>query len=449
MKIGFGKQDITPRPGVELYGYSGYLNRYASAVRDRLYARSMAVRQGQKTLVLVSCDLIFIPAWLSGEVRRRVARVSGLDPSSVMVHATHTHSGPCVKVAYRNSYDPPYTALLPRRIAGACLAAVRSLRPAVLSHAQVPCEGIGTNRVYDKFTYGEAAWEDDFRPDRPELTDTRCHVLRADDGDKLLGFISCFGCHNVVGGSGSTYLHGDYAGIATGMLERENPGSVGLFLQGADGDVNAAGGCRGDDTVLYALDVTAGRYARAVRAGLSRARSLSVQGLATVRLPVRFSRQPPDVARLRRMLADEEAHLDAAGASDEDPKVRWATLRSQALRDILDRLERGDSFENETELQGHRVGPVSFLATPLEVFQAIKNDVVDQAGSPVPLVMSVTNDEQGYAVDRTAAGNPEDYGAYTVPLWKHTLPYRRIHEELIEGLLEVDRRLWREERADA
>ena len=36
MQVGFGKQDITPRLGVELYGYSGYLNRYATAVRDRM-----------------------------------------------------------------------------------------------------------------------------------------------------------------------------------------------------------------------------------------------------------------------------------------------------------------------------------------------------------------------------------------------------------------------------
>ncbi len=64
--------------------------------------------------------------------------------------------------------------------------------------------------------------------------------------------------------------------------------------------------------------------------------------------------------------------------------------------------------------------------------------MVAQAKAPVPLVMSVTNDEQGYAVDRTAAADEGDYAARTVPLWKHTLPYANNHDELTDALLGLD-----------
>jgi len=124
MEFGFSKQDITPRLGVELYGYSGYLNRYAKAVRDRLWARSMAVRQGETTLVLASCDLVFVTRALTAEVRRRVHEATGVAQSHIMVHATHTHSGPCVQVDYQNAYDPAYMAILPRRMADACIEAI-------------------------------------------------------------------------------------------------------------------------------------------------------------------------------------------------------------------------------------------------------------------------------------------------------------------------------------
>jgi hypothetical protein len=67
--------------------------------------------------------------------------------------------------------------------------------------------------------------------------------------------------------------------------------------------------------------------------------------------------------------------------------------------------------------------------------------VVANAQAPIPLVMSLTNDEQGYAVDRTAAQNESDYAARTVPLWKYTLPYADIHGELVEALLGLDRQL--------
>ena len=44
-------------------------------------------------------------------------------------------------------------------------------------------------------------------------------------------------------------------------------------------------------------------------------------------------------------------------------------------------------------------------------------------------------------LDRPGAGNPSDYAANTVPLVKHTLPYRDIHGERVQALLQIDREL--------
>ena len=441
MKIGFAKVDITPRIGMELYGYSGYLNRYATAVRDKLWARSMAVSDDKQVIVVVSCEIVFITRELTDEVRRLVHQELGQSNISIMVHAIHTHSGPCIRVNYRNTYDPPYNKLLPRKIARSCIEAVKSMQEAEIMHAQVPCEGMGTNRVYDKFNYGEAALQAGFRPDKPELTDTTCHVLKIVAEDQILGFVSYFGCHNVVGGKGSTYIHGDFAGIATSMLERENPGAVGVFLQGAEGDVNTAGCIFGDDKVLEALDVMAGRFAQAVRHGLEVANRVDVNSIGAVSQQMSFSRLQVPLEELQNRLATEDAVVDNPDATDADQDLRWAVLRGDALRSIIERVERGESFENIVELQGFRIGPIALLAAPFEIFQAIKNDVVAKAKSPIPLVMSLTNDEQGYAVDKTATQNG-GYEATTVPLWKYTLPYADIHTELVSALLKLDKQLY-------
>ena len=98
-----------------------------------------------------------------------------------------------------------------------------------------------------------------------------------------------------MGGPECTYVHGDYAGIATGNLERENPGSVGVFLQGAEGDVNTAGCCFGDDMVLHALDVMAARYARAVRHGLAQATPTEGDTVRAVSETVVFSKEAADL----------------------------------------------------------------------------------------------------------------------------------------------------------
>lgn len=355
------------------------------------------------------------------------------------MHATHTHSGPGVRVPSRGAWEPPWQALLPRRIARACLQAVQSLRDAELRHARVPCEGMGTNRVYDKFDYGEEALAEGFRPAKPEMTDTACHVLKAvAAGGEIFGFLSYFGCHNVVGGKDCTYLHGDYAGIATNMIEREHPGSIGLFLQGAQGDVNTAICCLGNDKVLGALDIMAARYARAVRRGLQEAVPVAVDQVRYARRLLRCSRRAVPLSELRQRLSQEVAVLDDPQVDDASPAFRFAVLHSRALEAIIARVEAGEFFENEAELQGLRVGPIAFLGTPYEVFQAIKNDVVAQAKAPIPLVMSQTNDAQGYAVDRRAAADEKDYAARVVPLWSHTMPFANIHDELASALLSLD-----------
>ena len=151
-----------------------------------------------------------------------------------------------------------------------------------------------------------------------------------------------------------------------------------------------------------------------------------------------FSRRQVPLDELREKLATEEAVIENSDAGDADQEFRWAVMRNKALRSIIDRVERGVSFDEATELHGIRIGPVAILGTPFEVFQAIKNDTIREAKAPIPLVLSVTNDEQGYAVDETSAQDESDYAARTVPLWKHTLPYADIHAELVSGLLAVD-----------
>jgi len=72
MQAGFAKVDITPRVGVELCGFGPFLNRHSIAVRERLWARAMAVRQGESTLILVSCDLIGVTPQITRRVRQLI-----------------------------------------------------------------------------------------------------------------------------------------------------------------------------------------------------------------------------------------------------------------------------------------------------------------------------------------------------------------------------------------
>jgi hypothetical protein len=311
-----------------------------------------------------------------------------------------------------------------------------------LSHAAVPCEGIGLNREYDLDAPPlEEVLRDDWRPAKPELTDTLCHVIKAVSNDgRLIGFISYFGCHPVVCCQETRYIHGDYAGVATNMLERENPGSVGLFLQGSQGDVNSCCVHKPEPESLLALDVIASRYANAVRNGLNRAEPLANDSLSSANKRYQFSRIMFTRTQLVKILEEKEAIAHAPGASDGEYDVRLSGVYIQSIREMLAAMDAGKNFTPMIELQGFRIGPLALLGGPFEIFQAIKNDIVKNASSKIPLVMGLTNGCCGYAPDRTVAARG-GYAAQMVPIMLGYLPYAKIHEELVESLSAIDKQL--------
>lgn len=444
MKIGFAKIDITPRTGVELSGFGPYNLRRSIGVRDRLWARAMAVELDGQRLILVSCDLIGLQDWITRRVRELVRERRGVAPECLMLACTHTHSGPNTGgyIGW-GAPDEPYLELLPQRLAEACFAALDNVQAAEISRATVPCEGIGLNRQYDVDGPPLAdVLREEWRPAKPELTDTTCQVLRVSAGGKLLGFVSYFGCHPVVCCAETRYFHGDYCGVATNLIEREHPGSVGLFLQGANGDVNSCCVHKPETESLLALDVIAGRLARSIRQGLREAAPLFVDSIAALSRPQPFSRKPFGLEKLKGLLAEQEALLHAPDASDAARPVRMAMVYAVALRRIITAMERGETMSPPLELQGFRIGPLLLLASPFETFQAIKNDVRTRLGDPSALVMSVTNDTQGYAPDHTTAAKG-GYAADMVPMIMGTLPYAAIHDELVEGLTSLGKALSR------
>lgn len=439
MQFGFAKTDITPRVGVDLSGFGPFRNRASVGVRDRLWARAMAVADDATAVLVVSCDLIGLSLELVNKVREQVAAQREFSPGNLFLSCTHTHSGPATRPLIGwGRMDPPYLELLPGRIAAACVAALDALADATLHHACVPCEGIGLNREYDRDAPPLAEVLDEiWRPAKPERTDTACHVFRVERDGREIGFFTSFGCHPVVCCAESRWIHGDWCGVATNLLEREQPGSVGLFLQGALGDVNSCVVHKSEQDSLLALDIVAARYARAVRRGFAATVPVAADRLGSLRREIVFRRQRLPRETIAAWLAEAEATLRAPGASDEDRDFRMATVHALALRALLNRLDAGECLDSVSEIHGIRMGPVALLGAPFEIFQAVKNRVVESAKAPVPLVLGLVNDLLGYAPDWERGGG-DGYAAKTVPMITGDLPFDDVATQLSDALLELD-----------
>ena len=432
-----------------MFGFGPYRNRKSIGIRDILEARTAVLECGGKTAVLVTLDLggIYIPEVIR-KIRSKIReRHPELQDHDIMISTSHTHSGPAASPT-NNGWgvtDPPWLALLPGKIAASADQAFANLEEVKVSQAEVPCRHIGLNRVYDRDAPPlEEVLREDWEPAKPELTDTVCRVIRFDSAaGKLLGFMAYFGCHPVVCCASNRYLHGDWPGVAMHTLMREFPGSVGMFLQGAEGDVNSGCVHKGEQESLLALDVFAARFSNAVRNGLNRAQELKIDSLQTVSKVFPFSaNQLFTREKLLEIRAQQEAILDAPDAREDDYTCQMAAVYLQGIDRCLENLER-EGFFIPAELHIVRLGPLQFMGAPFEIMQAIKNDIVAASSAPYPMVMGLTNGVYGYAPDNDSLHkvSKSNYAAFMTPLIFGHLPYADIHNELVRGMIELEKEI--------
>jgi hypothetical protein len=454
LKAGFAKYDITPRAGVSLYGFGPFLNRNAVGVRDYLEARAAALALGGKRALIIGCDLCTLQAETCAQIRDIIiAQVPGLAKQDIMISTSHTHSGPATVFSDRGwgAPDAPYMEILPYKIAQAGILAAQDLEPVTVSAALAPCRHIGLNRVYDRDAPPLAeVLQEGWEPARPDLTDTECRVIRFDKRDgQMKGFMAYFGCHPVVCCQDNHFIHGDYPGVAIHNLMREFPGTTGIFLQGAQGDVNSGCVHKKENESLLALDVFAARFANAIRKGLAAATPLHIDQLASVSQSVDFStRRDFSLEHLKELQAEFAKVLHTPLADDAAQEVRMATVYYLGVKKMIAQLESGEAPVVTAEVQGIRLGPLAYLGAPFEIMQAIKNETIAKLRSPMPMVMGLCNGAYGYAPDRQSlqeaiqSASSGGYAAAKVPLMLGRLPYANIHDELVTAFTQIDAQLF-------
>ena len=212
LQAGFGLVEITPLVGAPL---SGQIHvRYASGVNDPLFARAVALSDGDTSLMLVSCDLSKIGDEDVAAIRSAVAARIGIPPESIWVFTTHTHTGPAVIASFGTPKSDEYAAALPQLIVRAADTAWHDLAPASASYVQTSVDGLAFERRYRMKDgtvctnpgIGNPDIVEPYRAIRTPLT-----LLGFErDATRLPIVVASFPCHaDVVGG---TDVSADYPG---------------------------------------------------------------------------------------------------------------------------------------------------------------------------------------------------------------------------------------------
>ncbi len=238
-KVGVGKVVITPTQDMWLAGYAARSKPSEGKLHD-LYAKALAIEDetGART-VLVTSDLIGVPAALVNEVARRAREKFELPRERLMVTVSHTHSGPVLQDRLQHMYGldetqtrllVEYSKTLPTLFLQAIEGALKDLQPGRVEWG-VGRAGFAVNRR--QYTLGGVI--NASNPIGPVDHDVPVLKVSRPDGS-IKAVVHGYACHNTT--LNLQKFSGDYAGFAQAYLEAKLPGATALFVCGCGGDAN-------------------------------------------------------------------------------------------------------------------------------------------------------------------------------------------------------------------
>lgn len=260
LQLGTAKIDITPANPVPLAGFASRSGSGSfAAVKRPLFARIMAFRHidddGQRTTtVLVSADLIWWGSERVPALKRRIAEKWTIHEDAILLHATHTHSGPQTSErfsSYLGEPDLAYLDWLDDLIAEGIGKALNDAEPVSAEHGSGTC-AIAINRRERTIKRRLALADHELiaiqyrKPDgtvKAVLVHYACHPVISRDNEVSSEFTGAAMQHveeTIGGGAVAAYLQGTCGDI--------NPGREGKVCKGGDGKVKALG-------LMFARDV--------------------------------------------------------------------------------------------------------------------------------------------------------------------------------------------------
>ncbi len=342
--VGAAKVVITPEQPVWLAGYSR--DGLSEGVHDDVWARALAIGNGEKTVLILTVDLIGLFLTDVNDVRDALATVE-LPRDHIIITSTHNHSGPDMLGLWhgdrgKSGVDFVYLEHAKALLVAAGTEALMKRQPAQLTVSRVNVQGISMNHR------------------DTDLVDRETVTLRASGTfDRTIATLTNFACHPEVLNGENKQVTSDMAHYFYKQLESQY-GGVALWVNGALGG-------------MVSPLVSERTFKEAERCGVALADSvisgfaseIIVEGpLKSVRSEIRLPMENPLLTTLTQ-----------------------AGIIHRAIRDTV-----------ETEVGIVRVGQLMAVTIPGEALPKIGFALKDAINSPYKMVWGLANDELGYLI---------------------------------------------------
>lgn len=385
MLVGTSQIDITPKPGVELQGFA-IREQPSTTIADPLFVRALFVQTEEESFLWLTCDILGMDVLQANHFRFAIAEKYRIPKERICLSTTHTHSGPGVAQLLRcGEYHAGYTKELLEKILIAVQKAMASMENCELYFGEADC-AIGIDRH-----------------NGPEKhTDTRIPIVawkKADGGDEFKAVLVSYSMHPVC--LRGRAISADWPGEVSRIVSDTVPGNpVTLVLSGSCGNINPPEvGVSYEKMQKYAqtvADPILGVFRDSTRLTLK---------------PSHLSVSSCHVALSKRAWSKEEIEQTvtsvlAQGDAYKEFNEIFLEVVQIWKRNMLNRIESGESTTQPVELYGVRFADIEFLMVSAEIFSHLTKLIATD--HPNRYVIGCSNGIIGYI----AVASSHDSGGY-------------------------------------
>ena len=240
IKAGFSRVDVTPSLGSYLAGY--YEERYADGILEPIELNSIALSDGTNTAVVIITDLQGLRLAWADPIRKLVAERVGLPVEAISVTALHQHTSSALRPGLANNVikDNEYLDFLYRKFCDVAQMAIEDMEEAEVSvGAKETSEPIAFIRRYlmkdGKVRTNPHGFLDDI-VGPSEIPDNTVRLIKFKrEGKKDIALVNFQTHPDCVGGNKFSW---DWCGYVRLFVEKDNPNTHCLLMNGFEGDSN-------------------------------------------------------------------------------------------------------------------------------------------------------------------------------------------------------------------
>jgi len=410
-RIGVARRDITPPVGIYSRMWGSAVHDVAEGIHRPLTATVLALCSLEEDTpqVLISLDLGWWRSQNEEELfRSELLKALSLSDSQLILHLTHTHSGPSISLEAKDKLGgekiEPYLHALRDTVMEAAHEALSSIAPATLEWSTGRCD--------------LARFRDQPNPDGVGMVVGYCPDVKADD-TLLVGRVSCptrgiiatlvnYACHPTTLGGANGLISPDYVGALRDLVEDHTANAPCLFLNGAAGDLAPRQQYVGDPAIADANGRQLGYAVLSVLSGMLPARSrLKFMGVEESGAKLGRWEIAPHASYAQTCRCHElRVCLSRKKTTPLDELQRLlATCNDQAM---IERLERkmllhrslGEKDSSELSMWIWQLGNAFFIGFPGEMHSPFQLTLREHFPETPLVVMNLVNGTSAYLPPR-------------------------------------------------